>query len=434
MANTKAAKPSQPKDKTSPKLMSMEELLSSTGYKPSSSSKNSGLRSSSSVSLKTAGLKIPAQKKSSPMSMEELLKSTGYKIPVLKRGQEVKGKVVSVSKSEIILDIGAKSEGIIYGREVAANPDLLMTLSPGDSLEATVIYPENEQGQVVLSLRKHSGIRRWTELEDKKDTGEVIDVIVSEINRGGLICEYFGIRGFLPASQLLQVSSRDLIGKRLSVSIIEAEQSTNRLIFSQKTQETKDLTAIKKILTKIKIGEKYAGKITAVLPFGIFVEIQADKDAAKSTHSKPGEPGPDAGLGKIEGLVHISEITWEKVDDPAKGFTVGQSLEVMVVSKDDEAGRLNLSVKQLSVDPFAQVAGKYSKDQKVSGKVTKVTPYGVFISLEDGLEGLMHISKIPPNMSLSVGDKVDCEVESVDVATRRVALVPIETAKPILYR
>lgn len=363
----------------------------------------------------------PSQQSNKPslakvMTMEELFSSTGYKIPILKRGQEVKGKVLSVSKSEILLDIGAKSEGIIYGREVAANPDLLLTLSPGDTLEATVIYPENEQGQVVLSLRKHSGTRRWTEIEDKKDTGEVIDVVVSEVNRGGLICEYFGIRGFLPASQLLQVNSRDLIGKKLSVSIIEAEQSTNRLIFSQKTQETKDLGAIKKILSKIKLGDKYQGKITAVLPFGVFVEIEADKDE------------------KIEGLVHISELTWEKVEDPTKGYSVGQPVEVVAVSKDDEAGRLNLSVKQLSEDPFAQVAQKYSKDQKVSGKVTKVTPYGVFISLEDGLEGLMHISKIPPNMSLNVGDKVDCEVESVDVATRRVALVPIETAKPILYR
>ena len=355
------------------------------------------------------------------MTMEELLASTGYKIPTLKRGQEVIGKVISVSKTEILVDIGAKSEGIVYGREIAAAPDLLLALAPGDPIEATVIYPENEQGQVVLSLRKHSGNRRWTELEDKRDTGEVIDVSVAEVNRGGLICEYFGLRGFLPASQLSPSSGsmsvgRDMVGKKLTVSIIEADKASNRLIFSQKNQDNRDLATVKKLLAKIKIGEKYKGVVSAILPFGVFVEI----DLGDSE--------------KIEGLVHISEISWDKLEDSTKGFSVGQETEVIVVSKDEEAGRLNLSIKQLSEDPFAETLKKYTKEQKVVGKVTKATPYGIFIALEDGVEGLMHISKIPPNMTLNVGDKVECEVESVDAATRRVALVPVVTEKPILYR
>lgn len=360
------------------------------------------------------------------MTMEELMSSTGYRIPSLKHGQEVKGKVLSASKTEILIDIGAKSEGIVYGREIAANPDLLLSLSPGDPIEATVIYPENEQGQVVLSLRKHSGGRRWSELEDKNDTRETIDVVASEVNRGGIICEYFGIRGFLPASQLSPSTGSgqsptpskmgDLIGKKLTVSIIEVDQATNRLIFSQKQQGTKDLAAVRKVLANVKIGEKYKGLVTAILPFGIFVEIEAGKE------------------DRIEGLVHLSEILWEKTEDPTKGFTVGQEIEVMVVSKDEESGRLNLSIRQLSTDPFVEVSKKYSRNQKVSGKVSKVTPYGVFVTLESGLDGLIHISKIPPSLSLNVGDKVECEVESVDAAARRIALVPVVTEKPVLYR
>lgn len=374
------------------------------------------------------------------MTMEQLLAATGYKIPILKRGQEVKGKVLSVSKTEILVDIGAKSEGIVYGREIAANPDLLLSLAPGDPIEATVIYPENEQGQVVLSLRKHSGNRRWGELEEKRDSGETIDVVVVEVNRGGIICEYFGLRGFVPASQLSQVPNKlgDLIGKRLTVSVIEADQVSNRLIFTQKQQ--RDIAAIKGVLSKVKIGEKYKGLVTAILPFGVFVEIEVgqlgDLAVGQLGGKKPNSPIAQEpnDQNKIEGLVHISEISWEKLEDPTKGFSVGQEVDVAVVSKDEEAGRLNLSIRQLQEDPFAKTAQKYAVDQKVKGTVSKVTPYGVFITLEEGLDGLIHISKIPPSTTYAVGDKVECEVESVDVATRRVALVPIATEKPVLYR
>ncbi len=378
--------------------------------------------------------------------MEELLSSTGYKIPILKRGQEVSGKVLSVNRSEILVDIGAKSEGIVYGREIAANPDLLLSLSKGDTIEATVIYPENEQGQVVLSLRKHSGDKRWGDLDEKKDSGEVIDVVAMEVNRGGIICEYFGLRGFLPSSQLSQIPSKlgDLVGKRLNVSVIEADRAGNRLIFTQKQQGGRDIEQIRKQLTSIKVGEKYKGVITAILPFGIFVEItlKSDKEGKEPEESK----------NNIEGLVHLSEINWEKTDDPTKDFAVGGEVEVVVVSKDEEAGRLNLSIKQLLPDPFAEMMKQFATGQKVSGKVAKVTPYGVFVTIEakstkvqkgkstkgEGssmtLDGLMHISKIPPTLSLNVGDAIECEVESIDAPARRVALVPVVREKPVLYR
>lgn len=414
-------------------------------------------RQSAAVLADAAGLDVKK-----PMTMEELLSSTGYIIPILKRGQEVTGKVLSVNRSEILVDIGAKSEGIVYGREIAANPDLLLSLSPGDSIEATVIYPENEQGQVVLSLRKHSGDRRWEELDEKRESGEVIEVAATEVNRGGIICEYFGLRGFLPASQLSQMPSSmgDLVGKKLAVSVIEVDRASNRLIFTQKQQGTKDIEKIRKQLAVIKVGEKYKGVITAILPFGVFVEIEIGKEGQEDLEGLEGKEGTKKSSepsvpSKIEGLVHLSEINWEKTDDPTKGFTVGQEIEVIVASKDEEAGRLNLSIKQLGEDPLSKMLDQFAAGQKVTGTVSKVTPYGVFVSIEIGkegkegkkksskpsqssspfiIDGLMHISKIPPTLGLKVGDAIECEVESIDAATRKIALVPVVKEKPVLYR
>ncbi|MEX2028828.1 MAG: S1 RNA-binding domain-containing protein [Candidatus Curtissbacteria bacterium] len=363
----------------------------------------------------------------------------------MKRGQEVSGKIISATRNEILVDIGAKSEGIIFGREIAAAGDLVTKLAPGDTIEATVIQPENDAGQIVLSLRKLSGVKRWAELEEMRDSGGEIEVLALEANRGGIISEYFGLRGFLPASQLLQAPSKlgDLIGKRLSVTPIEVDQASNRLIFSQKRPDKKDLEAVTKVLGKIKIGDKFMGLVTAILPFGIFVEIDADKAigqlgnlAIGSEEKKPNGPKTQEpnDQSKIEGLVHISEISWEKMDEPTAQFRVGQEVEVIVIAKELETGRLNLSLKQLQEDPFAEAAAKYSKDQKVKGTVSKVTPFGVFVILEEGVEGLVHISKIPPNTAYSQGQEITCEIELIDAGARRISLAPIATEKPILYR
>ena len=376
--------------------------------------------------------------------MGALLAQKGFQIPSLKRGQEVIGKIISATRSEILVDIGAKSEGIIFGREIAAVGDLAK-LAPGDSIEATIVQVENDAGQIVLSLRKLTGVKRWAELTDARESGGEIEVMALEANRGGVICEYFGLRGFLQASQLSQQPSKlgDLIGKRLTVVPIEVDQVTNRLIFSQKRPDKKDLEKAAKILSKIKIGDKFIGVVTAILPFGIFVEIEVkggeggeDREGGegKGKSSQPSKSSESSVPSKMEGLVHISEISWDKNEEATKSFSVGQEVEVMVIAKDAETGRLNLSIKQLLEDPFAEASAKYTKDQKVNGTVAKVTPFGVFVGLEEGIEGLIHISKIPPNVSYSVGQSVMCEIESIDVATRRISLSPIATEKPVLYR
>lgn len=374
-------------------------------------------------------------------SFAELFEASQNKVKSLRRNQEVVGTVVSVSPTEILIDVGAKSEGIVTGRELHAVSDLVAKIAIGDKVDATVISPENDAGQVVLSLRKLSGEKRWTELEDKKENNEDIEVIAQEVNRGGVICDFLGIRGFLPASQLahsgvsastdfgetLPSKLEQLIGKNLSVRVIEVDRQSNRLILSQKTLDKKDLSRILSLLSKINIGEKLSGVVTAVLPFGIFVEVNLDETKDEST-------SVSSGTSKIEGLVHISELSWEKTDEPSTLFKVGDKVDVMVIAKDEETGRLNLSIKQLLRDPFEESAAKLNKDENVKGSVARITPYGVVVTLEDSLEGLIHISKIPPDLNLEVGQEIDCSVDSVDIKSRRITLVPVVRAKPILYR
>ncbi len=363
-------------------------------------------------------------------SFADLFAASQNKVRALRRNQEVTGTVVAISSTEILIDVGAKSEGIVTGRELHAVSDLVAGISVGDKVDATVIFPENDAGQVVLSLRKLSGEKRWTELEEKKDNEEDIDVTALEVNRGGVICDYLGIRGFLPASQLGTTPSKlsDLIGKNLRARVIEVDKVGNRLILSQKTPDKKDLTRILALLSKVKIGEKLSGVITAVLPFGVFVEVTSEDLRIEE------KLGKEEKTVKLEGLVHISELSWDKIDDPSREFNVGDDVEVVVIAKDETTGRLNLSIKQLLKDPFEEETSKLSKDENVKGSVVRMTPYGAVVALEGGLEGLIHISKIPPELNLEVGSEVSCSVDSVDVKSRRISLIPVAKAKPILYR
>ena len=401
------------------------------------------LKSKSSKPTDSSKAKPFGKTQGKPTSMEELLASSGYKIRVIGGGKEVRGKIVSITHSEILVDIGAKSEGIVASREMSSIRDIISGLSVGDTIDVTVIYPENDVGQVVLSMRKASQDARWQDLEDKKKSGEEIGVVALEVNRGGVICDYFGLRGFLPASQLTKIPSQlsDLIGKSLTVRVIEVDRQGNRLIFSQKQPETKDLKAIGKLLEKVKIGQKLSGVVSAILPFGIFVEVNVvgkedreGKEDSEGEKSKPSKSSQPSESSKLEGLVHISEISWEKIEDPSKLFKVGDKVEVMVIAKEETTGRLNLSIKQLAHDPFLEASAVFSKDEEVSGSVARVTPYGVFVTLKDGVEGLVHISKISPNKNYQIGQKVICTIESIDAGARRISLSPVAREKPVLYR
>ncbi|TSC53640.1 MAG: 30S ribosomal protein S1 [Microgenomates group bacterium LiPW_16] len=358
----------------------------------------------------------PSKPTKEPQTMDELLSATGYQLRGLKRGETVEGKIISITPSEILIDIGHKSLGVVSEREMDMVGDLLPTLAVGDKLFVQIVSSETEAGQIVLSVRRAGMEKKWQELLTKKEKAEPVEVKGIEVTRGGLIVDWQGVRGFIPASQLSPArfgKPETGVGEKIKAIILDVDKSTNRLVFSEKrvTQEEK----IGAALAKLKIGETYEGTVSGIVPFGIFVSI-----------------APPA--GGLEGLVHISEIAWEKVTNPSDYFKIGQIVKVLVTSVDRETGKLNLSTKQLITDPWQELVKKYSSEQEVSGQVTKLTSFGVFVELEKGVEGLIHISKIPPGVTLKLGEKVNCVIEGIEASKRKISLTPILKEKPVGYR
>jgi len=368
--------------------------------------------------IKKSSPKAPA-KRSKLTTMEDLLKQTKYQLRGWKRGDLVEAIIVEKTKGVLYLDIGGKSEGMVIDREMKAAKDFIKELEVGDKVEAIITQPENDKGQTLLSLKKAAGDYLWNRFEEKLKTGEAIRVIGREVNRGGLVVEAKGLQGFIPASQFGSQwidKIETLIGRQVEVKPIEVNREKNRLIFSEReVSEAALLQAQEEALKKIKVGDTFKGEITGVMPFGFFVKIKSD------------------GV-ELEGLVHISEISWQRVEEPKEFYKVGDKVKVKVLAKDKTTGKLNLSIKQLKDDPWEKIEKKYPADAKVKGKVVRLAPFGAFVDLEEGIEGLIHISKIPAEKSLKVGDKVDCYVESVDQEGRRMSLGLVLKEKPVGYK
>lgn len=350
-----------------------------------------------------------------PQTMEDLLKSTGYSLRGFKRGDVVEGTVVSIKPSEILIDVGYKSLGVVSEREVASIKDFLPDLKVGAKITVAIVSPESEMGQLILSIRRAGLEKKWLEAQTAKQKGQAVEVTVTDQTKSGLLADWEGLRGFIPASQLEQ-NVISLIGTKLQVQIIEVEKTNNRLVFSQRRIGTPAKTAAKKeALAQVKIGQAYDGDVTGLVPFGLFVKIKV-------------------GTLTIEGLVHISEIAWEKVASPGDYFKVGDKVKVLVISKEEALGKLNLSIKQLSVDPWQERVKKYVPEQQVAGKVTKMTAFGAFVELEKGVEGLVHISKLPVGAELKEKEKVTCVIEGIDFQKRKVSLGLILKEKPMGYK
>jgi small subunit ribosomal protein S1 len=347
--------------------------------------------------------------------MADLLAKQDSKQLAVTRGQEIEGTVVAILTSEIILDLGTKAEGVLQKKDL--QDAALEKLKVGDKLTAIVIYAENDSGQTVLSLSKGAGGKSgqysndWQRFIDAKDSGEIFTAKGLEVNKGGLIVEIAKMRGFLPSSQV-SLSKADnldeLIGQNITVKVIEADPKQNRLILSQQTQVTEE---VKDKISSLKAGDEVSGKVAAVLPFGIFVSLE----------------------GGVEGLVHISELSWEKVDEPGTLFKVGDEVSAKVISTDQATGRVNLSVKQLSKDPFSEKVEKLQPNDVIKGEVTKVSSMGVFVILEGGAEGLVAASLV--DSEYKVGESAQFLIDSIDTQKRRVNLAPfVTTTKGLIYK
>src|SRR3989344_1502311 len=409
----------QAKVKQTAKKITLEKVQKKTD---STEKKTKPSSSKSKTSKSPQKAKTAASAK--PTTMAELLAITGYELKAPKHGQVIEGVVTDISKKMVLLDIGGKTEGMVVDKEYEVAVDLIKGLSIGDTIKVFVVSPENDRGQILLSLRRASLDRKWEQLAEYLETGKVLEVEGAEVNRGGLVAQTEGIRGFVPSSQFSRqfLGKMDqLLGKKFKVKIIEVDKDKNRLIFSERHVSEADAMAQKaSALKKVKAGDTYKGVVSGIMPFGVFVTVDVPLTKDK--------------LGKVEGLVHISEISWEKVDDPNRHFRVGEALDVMVIGVNEDTGKLNLSVKRLKLDPWQEIDKKYVVGNKVTGKVTRVAPFGVFVTLEPGVDGLIHISKIPTGQEPKVGEDIDIFVESLDKEARRMSLGMVLKEVPVGYK
>jgi small subunit ribosomal protein S1 len=344
------------------------------------------------------------------LTMDDLLASESG-VKQLVAGETITGTVLTVKKHEVLIDLGAQGVGLVPRREVGFGKNLV----EGDEVTASIVDSELENGYSLLSLRKAAKDRGWEEVIVKADAGEVIDVTPYDANRGGLLVEYEGVRGFLPVSQLSaehypRVGSSDkdeilqrlnaLIGKEMKVRILDADRRANKLIFSEK-EAIKDGLAER--FASLKVGDSVKGVATGVVDFGVFVNVDG-----------------------IEGLVHISEISWERVNNPNDYVKVGDTLEAKIISIDKD--RLSLSMKQLTKDPWLDEVEVMKPGTKVEGTVTRITPFGAFVQISPAVEALVHISEmgggdgVDPEKIFTLNERKEFTVLDVDRDNRKISL------------
>jgi ribosomal protein S1 len=354
-----------------------------------------------------------------PQSMEELLKSSNYQIKRLKKGEQIEGIVKNISSNIAYFDIGYKAEGIVIGREFEAAKDFIKKLKPGEKVTLTVVMPEDNFGQTLLSLRKTAFSSAWKKFFDAKIADEEIEVVGKEQTPAGLLVDAEGLSGFIPTSQFGKAALgklEELVGKKFKAKVLEIDSTQNRLIFSEKAVSEKEKIAkIKQLLEKVKEGEIFDGEVTSVVPFGLFVKI-------------------DLGEEEVEGLVHVSEIAWEKVIDPSELYQVGDEVKVKVIGSGASHGRLSLSLKQITTDPWQEKVKELKEETPVKGEVKRLVAAGAIIDIGNGLEGLLHISKIPPTMKIDVGDTLDCMIEKIEADKKKISLGLVLKEKPVGYK
>ena len=341
---------------------------------------------------------------------EELVQAMEASLRDFKDGDIMEGVVVKIDRDEILLDIGYKSEGVIPSKELSIRHDVdpNEVVKVGDRIEALVLQKEDKEGRLILSKKRAQYERAWGRIEETMAAGNTIKGPVIEVVKGGLILD-IGLRGFLPASLVDLRRVRDLqpyIGTELEAKIIELDRNRNNVVLSRRAfLEESQSEGRKKFLENLQKGERRKGTVSSIVNFGAFVD-----------------------LGGVDGLVHVSELSWKHVDHPSEVVAVGQEVEVEVLDVDLERERVSLSLKATQEDPWKEFERKYKAGEVIPGQVTKLVPFGAFVRVSQGIEGLVHISELShehidtPESVLSVGDEVQVKVVDVDVSRRRVSL------------
>jgi small subunit ribosomal protein S1 len=343
------------------------------------------------------------------VTMDELLASSDVK--QLEAGDVIEGVVSTVRKHEVWIDLGAKGVGVVMRRELSHGQPLEL----GAPVTVSVIDPELDEGHALLSMKRAAKDRGWDELKRIFDNQEIVEVSPYDANRGGLLVELEGIRGFLPVSQLAaghypRVSGADkdeilqklnaLVSQPIRVRVLDVSRKDNKLIFSEKEAVKDDMHAR---FAELKVGDVVEGVVTGVIDFGAFVNVDG-----------------------IEGLIHISEISWERVEDPRNYVKVGDRVKAKIIAIDKD--RLSLSLKQMSEDPWLKEVKAFSKGDIVEGKITRITPFGAFVQLSSSVEALVHVSEmsddetVDPQQIFKLNEKKQFKVLDIDSDARKIAL------------
>jgi len=340
-----------------------------------------------------------------------------------KKGQEVKGKITTIKNKAIFIDVGGKTDAVVTGKEFEFVKDYIADLKLGDEIEVQIKTPENDKGQILASIRGAASGYGWNYFKDKEKSGGEVTVFAKELNRGGaVVIAPFGFFGFVPGSQIGSKFDGDpdkMIGKKVKVKVLEVDQAKNRLVFSERlVSEPEKVGEEVGAIENLKVDDVFEADVVRVEPFGIFVKVNYDNKGTALN---------------LEGLVHISEISWEKVSELSQMFKVKDKINIKLISKDE--GRLQFSIKRLSNDPWEKIEDKYPKDKEFEGEVVRIAGFGVLVKLETGVEGLIHISKLGGGVALKEGDKVLVYIESIDVAKRKISLGIVETNKKnVIYK
>lgn len=346
---------------------------------------------------------------STTVSMDDLLEASAKPLAA---GDMVEGTVSSVQKNEVWLDLGAQGTGVVLRRELARGQNL----EDGQVISVSVIDPDLDEGYALLSMKRAAKDRGWDELQRLKDANEIIEAEPYDANRGGLLIEYEDIRGFLPVSQLASVhyprvtgADKDqilqklnaLINQPLRLRLLDVSRKDNKLIFSEKEAIKDDLAAK---FAELSVGTIVEGVVTGVIDFGAFVNV-----------------------GGVEGLIHISEISWERVDNPRDYIKVGDEVKAKIIAIEND--RLSLSLKQTTEDPWLEQVKSFKKGDEVEGKITRITPFGAFVQLSPSVEALVHISEmggeddgVDPEKIFQLNEKKQFKVLDIDIDARKIAL------------
>ncbi len=343
-------------------------------------------------------------------SEQDLLNAIDETIKYFNDGDIVEGTVVKVDRDEVLLDIGYKTEGVILSRELSikhdVDPDDVVAV--GDKIEALVLQKEDKEGRLLLSKKRAQYERAWGEIEKVKNEDGVVSGTVIEVVKGGLILD-IGLRGFLPASLVEMRRVRELgpyIGRELDAKIIELDKNRNNVVLSRRSWLEQTQSEVRtNFLNTLQKGQVRKGVVSSIVNFGAFVD-----------------------LGGVDGLVHVSELSWKHIDHPSEVVEVGQPVEVEVLDVDMDRERVSLSLKATQEDPWQTFARVHAIGQVVPGKATKLVPFGAFVRVEDGIEGLVHISELAqrhvemPEQVVKVGDDVFVKVIDIDLDRRRISL------------